>query len=61
MEGALDAMNSGKVDRNWAKEHHGLWVKEEDQKLNHLDQKIDQLKLLQNNKNIIVLYYNFMQ
>ena len=22
MEGALDAMNSGKVDRNWAKEHH---------------------------------------
>ena len=30
MEGALDAMNSGKVDRNWAKEHHGLWVKEVD-------------------------------
>ncbi len=33
MEGALDAMNSGKVDRNWAKEHHGLWVKEVDQKI----------------------------
>lgn len=32
MEGALDAMNSGKVDRNWAKEHHNLWVKEEDEK-----------------------------
>ena len=30
MEGALDAMNSGKVDRNWAKEHHNLWVKEVD-------------------------------
>ena len=30
MEGALDAMNSGKVDRNWAKEHHNLWVKEMD-------------------------------
>ena len=32
MEGALDAMNSGKVDRNWAKEHHNLWVEEEQQK-----------------------------
>ena len=31
MEGALDAMNSGRVDRNWAKEHHSLWVEEEDQ------------------------------
>ena len=31
MEGALDAMNSGKVDRNWAKEHHNLWVKEVDE------------------------------
>ena len=28
MEGALDAMNSGEVDKNWAKEHHGLWAKE---------------------------------
>ena len=34
MEGALDAMNSGMVDRNWAKEHHNLWVEEEDQKAN---------------------------
>ena len=33
MEGAIDAMNSGHVDRNWAKEHHNLWV-EEDQKVN---------------------------
>ncbi len=32
MEGALDAMNTGMVDRNWAKEHHNLWVEEEDQK-----------------------------
>ena len=31
MEGALDAMNSGKVDRNWAKEHHNLWVEEVDE------------------------------
>lgn len=30
MEGALDAMNSGRVDRNWAKEHHNLWVEEVD-------------------------------
>lgn len=25
MEGAIGAMWSGKVDRNWAKEHHSLW------------------------------------
>jgi len=29
MEGAFDAMSSGEVDLNWAKEHHSLWVKEE--------------------------------
>lgn len=29
MEGAFDAMGSGLVDENWAKEHHGLWVEEE--------------------------------
>ena len=29
MEGALDAMNSGDVDLNWAKAHHSLWVAEE--------------------------------
>ncbi|MCA0399368.1 MAG: formate dehydrogenase subunit gamma [Proteobacteria bacterium] len=29
MEGAFDAMGSGEVDLNWAKEHHSLWVKEE--------------------------------
>jgi formate dehydrogenase subunit gamma len=28
MEGAFDAMGSGQVDRNWAIEHHGLWVEE---------------------------------
>ena len=32
MEGAFDAMGSGHVDRNWAHEHHGLWVDEEDAK-----------------------------
>ena len=32
MEGAIAAMNTGHVDRNWAKEHHNLWVEEEDQK-----------------------------
>ena len=32
MEGAFAAMGSGHVDRNWANEHHGLWVKEEDAK-----------------------------
>ena len=29
MEGAFDAMGSGQVDLNWAKEHHALWVEEE--------------------------------
>lgn len=28
MEGAYDAMGSGEVELQWAKEHHGLWVKE---------------------------------
>jgi formate dehydrogenase subunit gamma len=28
MEGAFDAMGTGKVDLNWAKEHHSLWVEE---------------------------------
>jgi formate dehydrogenase subunit gamma len=29
MEGAFEAMGSGDVDLNWAKEHHSLWVEEE--------------------------------
>lgn len=28
MEGAFDAMGSGEVEEQWAKEHHGLWVEE---------------------------------
>lgn len=28
MEGAFDAMGTGEVDLNWAKEHHNLWVEE---------------------------------
>ena len=28
MEGAFDAMGSGMVDANWAREHHSLWVAE---------------------------------
>ncbi|SEO45016.1 formate dehydrogenase gamma subunit [Salinihabitans flavidus] len=28
MEGAFDAMGSGQVDEQWAKEHHGLWYEE---------------------------------
>ena len=30
MEGAIDAVADGQVDRNWAQEHHGLWVKKLD-------------------------------
>jgi formate dehydrogenase subunit gamma len=26
MEGAYDAMGSGLVDRNWAHQHHSLWL-----------------------------------
>jgi len=26
MEGALDAMTTGNVDRNWVREHHSLWL-----------------------------------
>jgi formate dehydrogenase subunit gamma len=29
MEGAFEAMGSGTVDVNWAKEHHRLWVEQE--------------------------------
>jgi formate dehydrogenase subunit gamma len=28
MEGAYDAMGTGEVDENWAKEHHSIWAKE---------------------------------
>jgi len=28
MEGAFDAMGTGEVDLNWAREHHSLWVEE---------------------------------
>jgi formate dehydrogenase subunit gamma len=28
MQGAFDAMGSGDVDVNWAKEHHSLWAQE---------------------------------
>jgi formate dehydrogenase subunit gamma len=29
MEGAFEAMGTGSVDVNWAKEHHNLWLEEE--------------------------------
>src|SRR4051812_14337511 len=32
MEGAFDAMRTGEVDRNFAKEHHALWLEEEQAK-----------------------------
>lgn len=32
MEGAFDAMGSGMVDENWAREHHSQWVDELEQK-----------------------------
>lgn len=32
MEGAFDAMGEGEVDYNWAREHHGLWVRDLEEK-----------------------------
>lgn len=29
MEGAFEAMGSGKVDVNWAREHHSIWTEEQ--------------------------------
>jgi len=29
MEGAFEAMGTGDVDENWAKEHHSLWLEDE--------------------------------
>jgi formate dehydrogenase subunit gamma len=29
MEGAFEAMGTGTVDFNWAKEHHRLWLEQE--------------------------------
>jgi len=29
MEGAFEAMGEGTVDRNWAQEHHSLWLEEQ--------------------------------
>jgi formate dehydrogenase subunit gamma len=29
IEGAFEAMSTGKVDYNWAKEHHDLWLEEQ--------------------------------
>jgi formate dehydrogenase subunit gamma len=32
MEGAFEAMGTGEVDENWAKQHHSLWLEEEKNK-----------------------------
>jgi formate dehydrogenase subunit gamma len=32
MEGAFDAMGSGEVDENWAREHHSIWVQDLERK-----------------------------
>jgi len=29
MEGAFEAMGTGTVDLNWAKQHHSVWVEQE--------------------------------
>jgi formate dehydrogenase subunit gamma len=32
MEGAFEAMGSGTVDTNWAKQHHSLWLADKEAK-----------------------------
>lgn len=32
MEGAFEAMGTGEVDENWAREHHSLWVRDLEKK-----------------------------
>jgi formate dehydrogenase subunit gamma len=32
MEGAFDAMGSGEVDENWAREHHNIWAQQLERK-----------------------------
>jgi formate dehydrogenase subunit gamma len=34
MEGAFEGMGTGEVDRNWAKEHHDIWLAEQEAKGN---------------------------
>lgn len=34
MEGSMSAMATGKVDKNWAKDHHSLWYQDIDNKPN---------------------------
>jgi len=38
MEGAFDAMGTGEVDLNWAKEHHSIWVDEHMDDVHERDQ-----------------------
>jgi formate dehydrogenase subunit gamma len=33
MEGAFEAMGTGTVDRNWAREHHSTWLEEVDEQV----------------------------
>jgi formate dehydrogenase subunit gamma len=33
MEGAFEAMGKGTVDLNWAKEHHSLWLEEDNPRI----------------------------
>ena len=40
MEGAIDAMWSGRVDSNWAKEHHKIWWEKKKQERDHTPKAI---------------------
>ena len=40
MEGAFDAMGSGQVDANWAREHHSLWMEKIGGKAESKDEKV---------------------
>ncbi|WBL81555.1 formate dehydrogenase subunit gamma [Bradyrhizobium xenonodulans] len=42
MEGAFEAMGSGEVDLNWAREHHSLWLEEQSGRTGPNDQRPQQ-------------------
>jgi formate dehydrogenase subunit gamma len=46
MEGAIEAMTTGKVDANWAKEHHDLWYDEMEKagKVHPVDPSVTEFK-----------------
>jgi len=39
MEGAFEAMGTGEVDANWARQHHSLWLEQEQAQAGHVERR----------------------